>query len=368
MGLVANRHFAKLADVWKHLVLAEVLAVDRPDALFDTHAGHALYAMADDAERRFGVLGFMEVAGENDDLSKSTYFGLLRAPQARLIASNEYPAGPTLAMLTLGESCRYLFCDLDSESCENIRQVAARLGLEARVQVVEGDGMATVRGALTQSKARGRPLVYSDPFDHRAVGAAGFSALDLAKQAAQDGTGVVYWYGYNRADQRAWIFNVLRANAPTVDWWCGDVMVTAPDTNMHDGDLGIPRSAQRYATRTRDERFQTAAPATFTSRLRLRETPRTSRRRRGTLSTQRRARRCRSACVGRCGHRAIWGARSGVFLVGPAVCRDASRVNVETTRCLETSARRVLGAGRLCRWRRSSRRLWRSSGSAAPRV
>ena len=235
---MANRHFAKLADVWKHLVLTEVLAVDRPDKLFDTHAGHAAYPMVDDAERRYGVLGYLDVAAESDVLSRSEYFALLLRHRALSVGAIEYPAGPMLAMLALGASCRYVFCDLDPESCEDIRQAAAGLGLDSLAHVVEGDGMATVRRELERGDGDGRALVYTDPFDHRAAGAARLSALDLAQEAAQHGVGVVYWYGYNRADQRGWIFDILTANAPSVDWWCGDVMVTAPGADMTDGDLG----------------------------------------------------------------------------------------------------------------------------------
>jgi hypothetical protein len=147
-----------------------------------------------------------------------------------------------LAMLELSDSCRYLFCDVDPASCENIREAAARLGLGACVEVVEGDGMAAVHDVLASGVGAASTLVYSDPFDHFAVGAGGQSALDLASEAAEEGIGVVYWYGYNRADQRAWIFDVLRAGAPAIDWWCGDVMVTAPGVDLHTGDLGVATS------------------------------------------------------------------------------------------------------------------------------
>jgi 23S rRNA (adenine2030-N6)-methyltransferase len=80
MALMANRHFGKLADVWKHLVLAEVLTVDRPDRLCDTHAGHAQYSMTSDAERRYGVLGFMQVAADDDVLAVCS---MNSAPAAR---------------------------------------------------------------------------------------------------------------------------------------------------------------------------------------------------------------------------------------------------------------------------------------------
>lgn len=98
---MANRHFGKLADVWKHLVPAEVLSVDRPRQFCDTHAGHACYAMTADAERRYGVLGFMEAAVDDVVLNRSAYFRLLvRGPADDWRRARLMRCGP----LT---SCRY---------------------------------------------------------------------------------------------------------------------------------------------------------------------------------------------------------------------------------------------------------------------
>lgn len=147
-----------------------------------------------------------------------------------------------LAMLERGDTCSYMFCDLDPESTADIRLTVGELGLTGQVRVVDGDGATAVHEALSNQHAMQLAMVYTDPFDHRAVGPAGLSPLDLAAEAARGGAGVVYWYGYNRSDQRGWIFEVLRAMALTVRWWCGDVMVTAPGPDLFDGDLGAATS------------------------------------------------------------------------------------------------------------------------------
>lgn len=49
---MANRHFGKVADVWKHLPLVEILAVDQPNQYGETHAGSAGYRLVDDSERQ----------------------------------------------------------------------------------------------------------------------------------------------------------------------------------------------------------------------------------------------------------------------------------------------------------------------------
>jgi hypothetical protein len=102
---MANRHLGKLADVWKHLVLAQFLAADRPQRLYDTHAGHAVYPMEADAERRYGVRSFLDLAPSDATLAGSRYFRILERHRQGSTELAEYPAGPMISMLELGESC-----------------------------------------------------------------------------------------------------------------------------------------------------------------------------------------------------------------------------------------------------------------------
>jgi hypothetical protein len=198
--------------------------------------------MTSDAERRYGVLGFVDLAAGDARLAASSYFRILEQQRNGRQELTEYPAGPMIAMLELAGACTYCFCDVDPESCANVREVADRLALGSRVEVVEGDGMTAVHGAITRLESVTRTVVYSDPFDHRAVGPAGVSALDLVGHASEVGATVVCWYGYSRADERGWIVDVLRDAAPGVSWWCGDVMICSAHADMFDGDLGAATS------------------------------------------------------------------------------------------------------------------------------
>ena len=239
---MANRHFGKLADVWKHLVLAEVLDAERPARFYDTHAGNAKYAVTTDAERRYGVLGLLDLVPQHSDLATSRYVRLLRRHVPPGGALTEYPAGPMIAMLELGESCDYLFCDLDHDSTASIGQAAARLGLESRVRVVDGDGMTAVGDALSGSPDQRRSLVFVDPFEQHTVGPGGLSAVGLSRRAADLGAAVVHWYGYDHAEQRNWLYDDLRDTSPSTGWWCGDIMITRVGADLSVGDLGVATS------------------------------------------------------------------------------------------------------------------------------
>ena len=235
---MANRHFAKVADVWKHLPLVEVLSIERPRRYWESHAGSAVYEMADDAERRYGALRFIEVAPLQPTLARSRYLAHLRSmrgPSGRLAS---YPGSPMLAALELGSTCSYVFCDLDPDSVADLRSAARRLDLASRTEVIGADGMAALHQALTSSDP-GSTLAHIDPYDPCAVGAGGQSALDLAHELIARGIGVVYWYGYDRPEGRAWAFDELSAGRPRTTVWCGDMMIAGPGTAPDDGDLGV---------------------------------------------------------------------------------------------------------------------------------
>jgi 23S rRNA A2030 N6-methylase RlmJ len=228
---MANPHFGKIADVWKHAALVEVLEREPPGWYAETHAGSGAYAIVPDAERRFGVLRFLEVAPRFTVLARSRY----RAIAAAYVESDRglYPGSALLAMTVLGDASSYLLCDLDQESITDLRRWSRELGLHS-CEVAETDGMAAV-AAWLDGEARGPGLVHIDPFDPDARGPGGYSALELAARVADSGTGLVYWYGYDEASDQAWAHQKLAAltRAPL---WYGDVLVTGASDSP--GDLG----------------------------------------------------------------------------------------------------------------------------------
>src|SRR5262245_51753112 len=158
---MANPHFGKLADVWKHAALAEVLEREPPGRYAETHAGSGAYAVVHDREREFGILRFLEVAPRFGALARSPF----RAVAASYIESDRglYPGSALLAMTMLGDAGSYLLCDLDRESITDLRRWSRELGLRS-CEVAETDGMTAV-AAWLDDKDRGPGLVHIDPFD-----------------------------------------------------------------------------------------------------------------------------------------------------------------------------------------------------------
>jgi 23S rRNA A2030 N6-methylase RlmJ len=248
MGGMANRHFGKIADVWKHAALMEAVGQMAPGRYAETHAGSAAYPMVRDSERAFGILRFLDVAPQHPALAGSRYLAAV-APYVRpgqagrgRGATETYPGSALLAMTALGDDCCYLFCDLDPHSAADLRHRAAGLGLHDW-KVAEADGMLTVRawldgtGSQGPGPARGTAIVHIDPFDPHARAPGGLSAVEFAGHLATTGTGLVYWYGCDEPGEHAWAYRQLCDLTPA-PLWCGDIMVT--DTGGGSpGDLGL---------------------------------------------------------------------------------------------------------------------------------
>src|SRR5215470_9755566 len=118
---MGNIHFAKIGDVWKHLILAEALDHERPPRYWESNAGSALYPLTHSAERDYGVFRFYDGVRVSHHLQRTCYTGILAglAFPARDYPAF-YPGSPYIAMSVLSREAQYLFCDLDPESLRTI--------------------------------------------------------------------------------------------------------------------------------------------------------------------------------------------------------------------------------------------------------
>ncbi len=59
---MANIHFGRVSDLWRNLPLAEIIAIEQPHHLWETHVGSAQYSLSHSYERDYGVYYFREHA------------------------------------------------------------------------------------------------------------------------------------------------------------------------------------------------------------------------------------------------------------------------------------------------------------------
>jgi hypothetical protein len=222
---MANSHFGNLGDVWKHLVLAEVLEREPPRWYAETHAGSAAYPLDREPQREFGIWSFLAAAPRSAELARSRYYAI--AGSCASASPATYPGSPLLAMTILGNSSSYLLCDLDPGSAADLRSWSRQLGLR-NCEVAAADGVAAVAAYLARGEGSGDGLVHVDPFEPGAAGPGGGSALECAAGAADSGSALLFWYaGPDGVPAR------LRAltDAPL---WCGEVTVVTRDASARD--------------------------------------------------------------------------------------------------------------------------------------
>jgi 23S rRNA A2030 N6-methylase RlmJ len=233
---MANVHFGNSGDVWKHLVLAEVLISERPHAVWESHAGSAWYSLRHTPPCDSGVYAFRQLAATSAVLAQTAYARLLRE-LAVGDALPRYPGSPYLAMrLCQTPPASLVFCDTDPESLANIEDVAIRLNIEGqRLRLVQDDGVSTLigLGAAWPAAAAATTLVHIDPYDPLQASPLGLHAVDLFGELSARSMRCLLWAGYASLAGREALFEALRdalsrakTTAEQLSLWCGDVDFT----------------------------------------------------------------------------------------------------------------------------------------------
>ena len=226
---LANPHFANLGDVWKHLLLTEVITWLQPGHYVETHAGSALYALADDLERGLGAEMFLSASSEIEPLRSSPYRRNILELARGAVPS--YPGSPLLAMLLLGRACRYVFCDTDPSSVADLRAARERPGLQEEVRVIHGDGLAETTALLRAHAIGAASLVHVDPFDFRASGPAAVSAHQLVTCLAAASIPTFAWYGLTSRSAPHELFHEVTTAAPAARAWCAELRLGGQRAN-----------------------------------------------------------------------------------------------------------------------------------------
>ncbi len=247
---MGNRHHANIGDVWKHLALAQILHAEQPGRYWESHAGDAVYTLAADPVRDYGLLQFLHAGGDVPLVKESVYYRL-----ALRFVGNEpalYGGSPALALSLLGGSdTDFLFCDTDADSIMNIRMMAPKLGVPPeRLRLVHGDGAEALASMAQAARAEdvAESLAFLDPQDALAHGDSQPSALQLFGTLSGMGVQTVLWYGYGaEADQRAFHTSLAaqlkaeRLDPVTHNLWIGEIRlrhVQAFRDDFHAGVLG----------------------------------------------------------------------------------------------------------------------------------
>ena len=239
---MANAHFAEIGDVWKHLPLAEVLAIERPDRYWETHAGSALYPLTPSARRDYGAYRVLAHAGQAPAIDRSMYLRLLRrlAPAG---AGARYPGSAYIAMAVLGPAVgEYRLADTDPDSAADLRKAAARLAGPDRVEVVEGDGVTALVEAFSRLEPAAASTTFAliDPSPPLAPTAGGRSPAELWAMLASRGVKAMLWYGFSTVADRAEMAAAVDRHGVEGRLWAGEITVAGFGPHPPAWDPGVP--------------------------------------------------------------------------------------------------------------------------------
>lgn len=190
-------HYGKQADVFKHLVLCEVLKNEMPTVYIDTNSASAVYQLKHTPEQDYGIYHFLQNASANDKLQSSLYY----KQESDAVLKGCYYGSPALAMKVMRENAdKYHFFDLERKSLENIKAFAEDEHLDNRVIMQNCDSTKGVMDLLlTLPDAT---FLHIDPYEIDVKGIDGHTYFDLFVQATQLGMKCLLWYGFMTLDEQ----------------------------------------------------------------------------------------------------------------------------------------------------------------------
>lgn len=194
-----NHHAGNCGDVYKHLLLSELLMLMPPDVYVDCHAGlpHNQVRTGDGYDYRDepghgGITAdqFLAAIPDQPELARSEYATQLRSEGIGYPAfadGGPYPGSSALAWRILGPAAYYILADSDPETLLAIESDVASLGADWRVETQSTATDAMV--SATWSRGWGFDLLaFLDPFEWGPV------EDDLVRRATQADVPTVVWY------------------------------------------------------------------------------------------------------------------------------------------------------------------------------
>ena len=216
-------HFGKQADVLKHLLLCELLRIEKPQVYVETNAACAQYALERTPEQEYGIYHFLTraEAAEKECIPERTEYyhpqeALRRSfyyqQESEAMQANRYIGSPGLAMNILGDTARYIFFDIESAPLENVSQYAGTKGLKECITLFNRD---SIEGTLELlSSLPTSSFLHIDPYEIDKPGRNGRTYLDVFIEAAKAGMRCFLWYGYMTLKDKRHLEELIAQSLP----------------------------------------------------------------------------------------------------------------------------------------------------------
>ena len=216
-------HFGKQADVLKHLLLCELLRIEKPQVYVETNAACAQYALERTPEQEYGIYHFLKraEAAEKECIPERTEYyhpqeALRRSfyyqQESEAMQANRYIGSPGLAMNILGDTARYIFFDIESEPLENVSQNAGTKELKECINLFNRDSIEGTLELLSSLPASS--FLHIDPYEIDKPGRNGRTYLDVFIEAAKAGMRCFLWYGYMTLKDKRHLEELIAQSLP----------------------------------------------------------------------------------------------------------------------------------------------------------
>ncbi|MCM0273090.1 hypothetical protein [Bacteroides fragilis] len=216
-------HFGKQADVLKHLLLCELLRIEKPQVYVETNAACAQYALERTPEQEYGIYHFLKraEAAEKECIPERTEYyhpqeALRRSfyyqQESEAMQANRYIGSPGLAMNILGDTARYIFFDIESEPLENVSQYAGTKELKECINLFNRDSIEGTLELLSSLPASS--FLHIDPYEIDKPGRNSRTYLDVFIEAAKAGMRCFLWYGYMTLKDKRHLEELIAQSLP----------------------------------------------------------------------------------------------------------------------------------------------------------
>ena len=218
-------HFGKQPDVLKHLVLCEVLQIEKPQIYVETNSACAIYTMAHTPEQEYGIYYFLNEANEDVILRNSLYYQL----ESESMANGNYLGSPALAMKVLNNDIKgHFFFDLEKGALENIETFARRQAVTPPIKTFNCDsvdGVLKILPSLPKST-----FLHIDPYEIDKRNNNGHTYLDVLTSATKLGMKSLLWYGFMTINEKQVLnkyVSVKLSKAGINDYACSELIMNA---------------------------------------------------------------------------------------------------------------------------------------------
>lgn len=205
-------HYGRIGDIWKHLPLCNFLVNEKPRWYIETNSARPCYPLTRSTERDYGIYTILDNASESDVIMNSVFYKTLTNHGGKGAIPREYLGSPGLAMNVLRDNAeKYIFCDIEEEPLDAIRDYAVRIGLSNRVRTYKNDSIKTIdflRNNLSPSD-----FIHIDPYSISEKNAEEKTFFDTFLDSVAGGMKSMLWYGFDTNGQRRELVNWMKAKA-----------------------------------------------------------------------------------------------------------------------------------------------------------